>query len=437
MTVKTPDDPTLNLYREGFEVFQKSEACGGEAVCHERREAFERFMQKGFPAGGDEWRYTRLEGVKTIPVGSASPQSMSREALSPYSLDPAWPTAVFIDGVFHEDLSQGLETQPGLKVESFSRALRRLDKGCLSMVQASTLKPRPLTDLNTAFFSDGLCIRIEQGAKISQPLHILSFFSFQQAEGTIHPRHTIEAHENSEAILVQSFVGLGSRQYFSNTLMDVRLSQGARLDHYVLQQGSETGIQTARCEVSLAEKSAYQTTIFASDTASFRHETDAQLKGQSASVRLQGLYLTDGTEQIDQSVLIEHQVPECTSEQIIKGILDGRSRLSVRGKVHVYEDAQKTDAQQSIRTLLLSPDAVANALPQLEIYADDVKCSHGTAIGQLEDDFVFYLKSRGIGEKEARRILTRGFAMEIIDRIVLKPVRAAAEKALNAHFTGV
>ncbi len=436
---KTPENETLENYRRSFEAFEKTELCGeGGWLCPERRSAFQRFEQNGFPGSKDEeWRYTRLESVKKMVPKSAATASVDLKTMEPYVLDPAWPRAVFVDGVYQPALSAGLEDQKGLRVMSLAEALRRHEPQLASGLREARLKPRALTDLNTAFFTDGIEIQLAAGTHLEKPLQVLSLFLFAEGERAIHPRNLILAGPGSRAAIIQSFAGIGSNSYFSNGLTEVRLSEKARLDHYVLQQGGSQGFQTARGEIWLEKESRYETFMVSADTPFFRYEIDAVLAGRQAGLQLHGFYLTAGNEHVDQNVLIEHRVPECTSGQVMKGILDGHSRLVVRGKVHVYPDAQKTDAQQTMKNLLLSRDATADAQPQLEIYADDVKCTHGTAIGQLEDDAIFYLKSRGIEADEARRILTRGFAMEVLEKIPLEPVRRAAEAALGAHFREV
>lgn len=431
------DSEVLERYRKSFSDFEKTELCGqGAWLCPERRAAFESFEKKGFPGLKDEaWRYTPLENAKKIlpqvSVSAAADQSL----IAPYVLEPSWPRAVFINGLFQAGLSQGLDWNAGIKIMSLAEAVRSREPGVESNLRPWDKKPRSLTDLNTALFLDGIYLELGTDQSLKTPLQVLSLFSFSEREGTVNTRNIILARPGSHVAVIQTFAGTASYEYFANEVTEIQLSEKASLNHYVLQQGSRKGLLTARCEIRLGTSSSYKGSVLSADARFFRYETDAALNGPGAAVTLSGLYLTTGEELMDQNVLIEHRVPDCTSEQILKGIVDGRSRLVMRGKVHVFPDAQKTAASQTMRNLLLSPSAIVDAKPELEIFADDVKCSHGTAIGQLEDDSIFYLQSRGIGAEEARRILTRGFAMEIIEKIALDPLKRAAESALNTHFS--
>jgi len=436
---KLSEIEVLERYRQSFSDFEKSESRGpGAWLCPERREAFSRFEKQGFPGLSEEdWRYTQLESAKKIAPKNLSGSSADQSMIAPYVLDAAWPRAVFINGFFQAGLSQGLDSNAGIKVMSIAEAVRRREAGVELSLRPQSKKIRSLTDLNTALFSDGIYLELSANACLTQPLQVLSLFSYSEREGTANTRNVIVAMASSRGAIVQTFAGHEKNAYFANEVTEIFLSEKAELDHYVLQQGSRNGILTARCEIGLSASSRYDVSVLSSDTRFFRYETEAVLNGSGSAVSLNGLYLTAGEEFMDQNVLIEHRSPDCESAQILKGIVDGRSRLVMRGKVHVFPDAQKTAASQTMRNLLLSPSAVVDAKPELEIYADDVKCSHGTAIGQLEDDSIFYLQSRGIGAEEARRILTRGFAMEIIEKIKLEPLKRAAESALNQHFSAV
>jgi len=437
--LNNPDSEVLERYRKSFSDFEKTELQGqGAWLCPERRMAFESFEKIGFPGLKDEaWRYTPLENAKKIIPQVAVNADADQSVIAPYVLDASWPRAVFINGIFQAALSQGLDSNAGIKIMSLAEAVSRREPGVESILRSQDKKPRSLTDLNTALFLDGIYLELGANESLKKPLQILAVFSFSEGEGTVNTRHLMVAHPGSHASVIQTFAGTASCEYFANEVTEIHLSEKACFDHHVLHQGSRNGMLTARCEIALSAASVYKASIVSADARFFRYETDTALTGRGAAVTMNGLYLTTGRELMDQNVLIEHRVPECMSEQVLKGIVDGQSRLVMRGKVHVFADAQKTAAAQTMRNLLLSPSAVVDAKPELEIFADDVKCSHGTAIGQLEDDNVFYLQSRGIGTEEARRILTRGFAMEIIDKIELEPLRRAAESALNQHFSAV
>ncbi len=467
---QTVEDEALAQYAAAFRRFMQDEAAGpGAWLCPIRQKAFERFEKNSFPSRHDEsWRYSNLELAKKLGV-SAAPiprMALSLKDIQPFLFSADWPRVVFFNGVYQQALSSRDCGQNGLKVVSMVEAVRSHDKRLESHLTGEPVPPplagnlpigqaglpagrqgigrgkntephdsvRSLNDLNTAFLKEGALLEIAPGAQLPKPVHILSLFSSPEKTFVVHPRYLTLAGAGSRAILVQSFVSAAGHSFFNNTLTEIRLEENASLDHYVYAQPNAAGFHVSRNEAELSTGSRYRSFIFFSKSLFFRNETTVNLKAPHAQTHLNGLFLTDGREHVDLEVLVPHRAPEGLSRQMFRGIAQGSSRIVVNGKVSVSPGAQKTDAEQSLKNLLLSPDAVIDARPQFEIDADDVKCAHGAAIGQLDEDFVFYLKSRGIGDAEARKMLTQGFAFEVLETFELSELRKAAEKAMVGYF---
>ena len=283
-----------------------------------RQQAFERFEKTGFPAAKDEeWRYSRLEAAQKYPLfdlPSAQP-ALSLQDLRPFLFTPDWPRAVFLDGIFQPGVSQGLTQEQGLQAVPVAEAIRTRDPDLRDWLQQDAAAGRSLSELNRAFFKDGIFLKIKPGARPEKPLHVLALFSFSKQEGSVHPRHFILAGQGSHAVLVQSFASLPGRAFFNNTLTGIRLGEKARLDHYVAAQANPRGFHVVRSDARLAAGSDYRAFIFSSASRFFRNEMVADMAGVSAQVRVNGLFLTGGAEHLDQVVRVNHQAPQGVSRQ--------------------------------------------------------------------------------------------------------------------------
>jgi Fe-S cluster assembly protein SufD len=249
-----------------------------------------------------------------------------------------------------------------------------------------------------------------------------------------HPRNLIVVDNDSQATIVESYVGLENDVYFTNVVSEIRGGENAILTHYRLQQESQEAFHIATVQAHLRRSSNFSSHSIALGGALVRNDVTAALAGEGSECTLNGLYMVTGHQQVDNHTRIDHEKPHCRSRELYKGILDGKSKGIFNGKIFVHKAAQKTDAKQTNKNLLLSEDAVINTKPQLEIYADDVKCTHGSTIGQLDQDAMFYLRSRGIGLQAARRLLTYAFASEIITQIKIEPVRTQLDNLLTTRL---
>jgi Fe-S cluster assembly protein SufD len=397
-----------------------------------RRQAMTRFSELGFPTTRDEaWRYTSLAPITGAGLGpvNGAPSSTSSviPAIGPFvSADIT--RIVFIDGEFRPEHSQIGAMPEGAWVTSFRRMLER-EPSLLEHHFARHLNhdDHALRALNTAFAVDGAYIRIPEGSYKKLPIHIMYISTARDEPVIMHPRNLIVAKPGSRVSIVEHYVGVDDACYHNNVVTEMVVGDGATVEHYKLQHESRAAFHTATLHVDQGRDSTVSSHSIAAGARLARHEIESLLGAEGASASYYGLYMGDGDQHVDHVTLIDHAVPHCESTQVFKGIMNDRSRGVFTGRVLVREDAQQTNAQQQNRTLLLSDDALVESRPQLEIYADDVKCSHGSATGRLDEDSIFYLRSRGIGEEDARSLLTYAFASEILRSIRVKLFRTNLE----------
>jgi Fe-S cluster assembly protein SufD len=292
----------------------------------------------------------------------------------------------------------------------------------------------PFVALNMAFLDDGACIQVAAGAVVQQPIHVVFLAQNGSRSMMAHPRVLVVLGANSQASIVETYAGPPGARYFTNTVTEIVLGENAVLDHYKLQYESDEAFHVGAIHVR-AERSASCTSHSVSiGGALVRNDVVAVLDGEGVECTLNGLYVADAHRLVDHHTTIDHARPHCGSREVYKGILAGHARGVFNGKIIVRPDAQKTDAKQTNRALLLSEDAVINTKPQLEIFANDVKCTHGAAVGQLDDEALFYLRSRGLSDREGRRLLIHAFAADVLNRLPLAAVRSGVEDRLRQQL---
>ncbi|HXC72184.1 MAG TPA: Fe-S cluster assembly protein SufD, partial [Pyrinomonadaceae bacterium] len=287
-----------------------------------------------------------------------------------------------------------------------------------------------LTALNTAFLQSGVFIWIPKNVALETPIQI-TFLADPSAPNSVNfPRVLIVAEENSAATVIESFVSNGDERYFTNAIAEIVVKDGARLDHYRLQRESHNAFHVSTTSAELGRASRYDTTSINLGAQLARHDVSVVMDHEGAETSVDGLYVVGPDQHTDTHSVIDHKKPHCNSHQLYKGILDGNGRAVFNGKIFVREGAQKTDAMQTNKNLLLSDKARVDTKPQLEIYADDVKCAHGAAVGQIDPEELFYLETRGIAPELGRNLLTYGFAEEVIGKIKLESIRAELDEVV-------
>ena len=412
-------------------------------LARKRTEAMDRFLSLGFPTTRDEeWRFTSVAPIaNTRFVLGADTSNGTRASSVLDSVDVAAfrrlgavrAEVVFVNGRYVPALSTVGHLPSGTRVESLASSLST-NAGELEpyLAQLASVEQHAFTALNTAFLADGAFIWVPAHAVLKDPIHVL-FVSTGEADGhetMSHPRVLAVLGEDSQTTIIETFAGPAGSRYLANAVTEFVLGEDARLDHYKLQHESRHGFHVGTIHVR-----AQRNANFASHSINFggalvRNDVIAVLDGEGVECTLNGLYISDDRRLVDNHTTIDHAKPHCASRELYKGVLAGRARGVFNGKVIVRPDAQKTDAKQTNRALLLSEDAQVNTKPELEIFANDVKCTHGAAVGQLNDEEVFYLRSRGLDDSEARRLLVHAFAADVLNRMPLEQMRTGAEEVL-------
>ncbi len=396
-----------------------------------RSRAESRFHKLGFPTSQlEEWRFTNLKSIGATPY--APPFDIDSTSDDP----GAWRLAdthvlVFVDGHFSSELSDTQALPNGLTVVTLAQALREQpDTVMKHLGHHAAFDDRALAALNTARFGDGAYIEVAAGTVVDRPIALRFLSRADEKPAVTFPRTLIVAGKASQFTLVETYDGLSSASLTLATT-EFALEPGAIVDHYRVVNGAAEANHIATQSASLECDSTFRSHSCALGGGLARINVDAQLVGEGAHASLGGLYLVDDARHVDHQVTVRHTSPLCTSHQLYKGIVSDRARGVFNGRIVVDQDAQKTDAKQSNRNLLLSDSARVNSNPQLEIFADDVKCTHGSTVGRLDKDAIFYLRSRGIGLKEAEGLLTRAFAGEVIQNVRLDDLRAQLERELD------
>jgi len=400
-----------------------------------RREAMARFATRGFPAPRDEnWKYTRTTAIEKRAFGCSATGDpavdMSRvdELLE---IEAAAQRLVFINGRYFPALSRLDALPSGAEVASLGEVMaHRADElqGVLGSI--ADMDRHPFAALNTAFADDGVYVNLARGTVVEEPLHAVFIATAAHDGHASHPRVVVKAADNSRAVLVERHIGLDAKVYLSNVITEIALGKNAAFDYYRLQEVGTAAFHISGVHINQERDSRLNAHTVTLGSALVRNDTDVRLTAPGAQCELYGLYLAGGRQHVDTHTRIDHLQPHGTSNEYYKGILDGHGRSVFNGKVIVHPDAQQTDARQSNKNLLLSADAEADTKPELEIYADDVKCSHGATVGQLDADAVFYLRSRGIAEAQARNLLTLAFAHEIVDQVKIPALRRCLDQAV-------
>jgi Fe-S cluster assembly protein SufD len=427
-----------DAYLSTFAQLEKSGQTNGRARLQRlRTTGIDRFAALGFPTLRDEeWKFTNIGPLARIAFQPAAPGSLasSAEDLRRLSFGSEQGSLlIFVNGHYDPERSSVRELPEGAFVGSLAQALAKSP----SLVEPylgrhAQIEEQPFTALNTAFIDDGAFVSIPQGKVVSGPIHLV-YVSTAKGQPTVsHPRSLFVLGANSQATIVETFLGTQEDVYFTNAVTEVVLAEGAMLDHYKVQRESLKAFHVATMQAHQERSSTLSSHSVVLGGGLVRNDVNAVLDAEGCECTLNGLYLAAGRQHVDNHTRIDHARPRCASHELYKGILDGKAHGVFNGKIYVHQDAQKTDAKQTNKTLLLSDEAVINSKPQLEIFADDVKCTHGATIGQLAEESIFYLRSRGIGRNEARSLLTYAFANDIIGRIKVESIRAGLEGVLLA-----
>lgn len=381
---------------------------------------------KGIPNNKHEdYKYCNLDATFKKEFKALSQQLNTVSSINEFKLEDTL-TLVVINGNYSESLSDKIILK-GLHINAFTN----LDEGGKSILASqANVEKDAFIAMNTAFSGHGFHLKVEKNSQLQIPIHII-YVSSSDEQAFTNPRNIIEVCENAEATIIEHQITLGKGKTFTNFLSEKLVKDNAKLTSYTIQDERENGYSVNTNQVKINRNSTYDNTTIILSGQLVRNNHNVVISGENATAHLNGLFVTSETQLVDNHTLMDHQVPNCESNELYKGIINDKSTAVFNGKIFVRRDAQKTNAYQSSKNILLSDDATINTKPELEIYADDVKCSHGTSTGKIDDEAMFYLNARGIGKETAKRILLNAFAKEVIDKIEIESLKNLVETKLG------
>jgi len=409
-----------------------------------RTEARARFDALGIPKPTDEdWRQTNVQPVAPFAATIAAMAQTSAAELDALPFASTLPhRAVLVNGRFDGGLSHLAGLPRGLRVDGLAAALAETPESIEPHLgRAATGGTAAFVALNTALFADGIVVTVEAGVDASVPLHIVHVARPGVTPSAIHPRTLVIAKDGSRVTIVESFLALGAGTYLTNAVTEVVALPDAHVAHVKIQAEGPGGWHVGSVAGHQARGARFDSHNVSLGARLARNDIGSRLDGPGAECHLYGFYLVDGEQHVDNHTWLDHAMPDCPSWQMYKGLLAGHSRAVFNGRIVVRKDAQKTDAKQSNKNLILGDDAIVSTRPQLEIFANDVKCTHGATIGRLDDESLFYLRTRGIGKDEARNVLIHAFADDVLGKIPVSLVRdvvlAGLHRRLERDLQGV
>lgn len=408
-----------------------------------KKQAVAAFGALGFPTPKlEDWKYTNLSQLssasfelKTETSGSKAAELVRSAKLAEDSIG----VIAVVNGVVDWSLSSLSELPAGIRVHSLRqreqiKEVADSERISKKLGTITPIKEQALAALGTACATDGVVVLVDEGVKIEKPLTIVCVSDADETSLASYPRILVDAAANSSCVILESFVGTQDASYFTNTIAEFFLGDSARITHYRMQQESEAAFHVSAIDAVLGASSIFETFCFSFGAKLVRNDVRVVINGEGAHATLNGLTVLDNKQHVDNSTVLDHAVPNCTSHEFYKGIYGHKSRGVFSGMIIVRKDAQKTNAIQSNQALLLSRDAEIDSRPQLNIWADDVRCTHGATVGELDEDQLFYLMARGIPKSTARDMLIRGFAEGVIEQVALKSVREILEAELSAKL---
>jgi Fe-S cluster assembly protein SufD len=432
-----------NAFHYSLAEFEKSLEAGKPSwLNHIRMDALSSFCRLGFPGPKDEqWRFTDISALSQIPFRPASRCTKCPAAadVARYSIgDEEAVQLVFVNGHYCEEISSLKKLPKGVQVGSLAAALDA-DRAQIEpfLAEHASCRHNAFVALNTAFMSDGAFIKVPTATVVNEPIHLLYLSPGQPEAALSHPRNLIVLEPGSQANIVETYAGADRGIYFTNAVSEIIMGDGSVLDHYKLQRESETAFHIATLQVQQERDSSFTSHSISLGGSLVRNDLNVLMNATGGDCVLNGLYAVKGQQHVDNHTSIDHARPHCSSRELYKGILDDHASGVFNGRILVRKDAQKTSARQTNKNLLLSREALVNTQPQLEILADDVKCTHGAAIGQLNEEELFYLRSRGIGKESARTLLTYAFASDLLNAVKIKPIQCQIDLLILARLSKV
>ncbi len=424
--------------KDAFEHFESQLNGQKESKWHQtRKEAFEALAQLPFPTTKhEEWKYTNVAKILKNNYAFNAPSTISKEEVDKFSLSTLDAhKLVFINGVFNEEFSS-FESEKGIHIlnlqDAYSQHKELIEQ---HFGQYAAYQEEPFTALSTAFAFNGVFVLAEKSAVASKPVFILNITDTREYPIIAQPRNLVLAEENSQITIIEDFVSLGENPAFLNYVSEFKVEKYAHVDHYKLQNKGANNYYVGTTQVKQTDNSNYNNTVITLGGGLIRNNLNILLDGEYCEAFMNGLYMLKDADHVDNHTMVDHLKPNSYSNELYKGVMDGKSTGVFNGKIYVRKYAQKTNAFQENKNILLSENATVDTKPQLEIWADDVKCSHGATTGALDEEPMFYLRSRGIGEDKARALLMNAFAADVVLRIKSEAFRTHIEELITNRLS--
>jgi Fe-S cluster assembly protein SufD len=434
-------DQHIQWYLSKFQTFEQGLNGEKSTPIHSlRQDAIRRFGELGFPTNQqEEWRFTNIAPITKIefqPILQYESNGIEKKDIQDFILNDTI-HLVFLNGMYSSKLSDITALPRGLMVGGLAETSKKYPEKVQPLI-AKLVKggENAFTALNTAFLRDGGFVSVSEDVAVDRPIQFLFVSTKRDQAYAAQPRNLIIVGARGKLNVIETYVGIGQSSYFTNVVTEIMLEENSVLEHDKLQMEGEKAFHIGTTQIQMNASTRYTANSISLGASITRNTLTAVLDAEGCECTLNGLSIGLGNQTIDNHTAIDHAKPQCNSHELYKTILDGSAKGIFNGKIFVRKDAQKTDAKQTNKTLLLSDEATINAKPQLEIFADDVKCTHGATIGQLDDEQLFYLQSRGIDAAVARDILTTAFAGDIINKISFEPLRRQIEKLIHGRLQG-
>jgi Fe-S cluster assembly protein SufD len=436
----TPISAHLDPYVGSFERLERERGAADPAWLRTlRRTAIEHFGSLGFPGPRDEeWRFTNVSPIveTTFVAATNGAARLTRQRLAALGVGEVGRIQlVVVNGHYARELSDTSAPPVGVTIGSLADAIAaEPDHVGSHLGRYASTEQHAFRALNTSLIADGAFVEILPNAVVEEPIHLVFVSTAEPAPSVSHPRALVLVGENSQVRIVETFLGLDDGRYFTNAVSEIVTGPGAVVEHYRLQREGRRAFHMGSTCLQLGRNTAFTSHAVALGGEIVRHDVVATLAAEGSECVLNGVYLAGGESLVANHTEIDHAAAHCNSREVYKGILAGKARGVFNGKIRVRPGAQKTDAKQTNKTLLLSDEAQINTKPQLEILANDVRCTHGATVGQLNEEALFYLRTRGIGLEDARSLLIRAFTGEVVERMALAKVRGQVEQWLAARL---
>jgi Fe-S cluster assembly protein SufD len=430
-------------YLSNFESFEKKLNGESKSYLHQvRKDALLEFERENFPTlRNEEWKYTDVAPIISnnfAPAVNMAVPFISKNSIQKYLFNGFdYHLVVFINGIYSEELSEVNELPEGVVIGSLNKIYKTNPQLINQHINKASKIENAFNALNTAYAYDGLIAIIPEGKVVEKPIQVL-YLSNSEVEDVLSvPRNLILAAKNSQVTFIANYYGTGSKKYFDNIVTEVYLGESAIVDLFKIQNEKDDSYHIEKVQAVQKKNSIFNHYNINFGGSIVRNDINSLIDGENIETHFYGLYLARGNQHVDNHTFADHAKPNCMSNELYKGILDDNAKGVFNGKIIVRKDAQKTNAYQSNKTILLSKTAKIDTKPQLEIFADDVKCSHGATVGQLDDESEFYIRSRGVPQELAKSMLIRAFANDVLEKIKIEPLREQLNHMIFQHLNRV